>query len=69
MLSGALQYLFTPTVNTSSDESTNSKYLNGANANTTAAGTRIPFGYGLFRVAGHYISYNVTSSILRTVEA
>lgn len=66
---GVMNILFpTATNNTSSEESTNSKYLNGANSNTTAAGTRIPFGYGLFKISGHYISYNVTSSILRTVE-
>jgi predicted phage tail protein len=68
-LTGVEQLLFAPSVNTSDAESTNSKYLNGANSNTTAAGTRIPFGYGTFRIAGHYISYNVTSSILKTVEA
>jgi predicted phage tail protein len=70
IMSGVLGILFpTATNNTSGEASTNSKYLNGANSNTTAAGTRIPFGYGLFRIAGHYISYNVTSSILKTVEA
>jgi predicted phage tail protein len=68
-LTGAVNLLFAPSSNTSNAESTNSKYLNGANSNTTAAGTRIPFGYGTFRIAGHYISYNVTSSILKTVEA
>jgi predicted phage tail protein len=69
VLTGVMNILFpTATNNTSSEASTNSKYLNGANSNTTAAGTRIPFGYGLFKISGHYISYNVTSSILRTVE-
>jgi predicted phage tail protein len=70
VLTGVMNILFpTATNNTSEEASSNSKYLNGANSNTTAAGTRIPFGYGLFRVSGHYISYNVTSSILKTVEA
>jgi predicted phage tail protein len=68
IMQGAMNILFAPSNNTSVDAATNSKYLNGGANNTTAAGTRIPFGYGLFKIAGHYISYNVTSSILRTVE-
>lgn len=35
-----------------------SKYL-GANGNTTQIGTRIPIGYGMFRVDGHYLSFDV----------
>lgn len=63
MLTGALMDLFFPVPKnkTSMDELTNSAYL-GSQGNTTAMGTRIPFGYGLFKVAGHYISYNVTST-------
>lgn len=62
MATGVLTDLFmkTPKVNTATEELTNSAYL-GSQGNTTAIGTRIPFGYGLFKVAGHYISYNVTS--------
>lgn len=37
-----------------------SKYL-GAPKNTVAVGTRIPIGYGLFRVYGHYISFNINA--------
>lgn len=39
----------------------NSKYL-GTPGNTVAAGTRIPFGYGLFKIDGHFISYNISST-------
>lgn len=66
-LSGVMNILFpAPTLNTSNEASSNSKYL-GAQGNTAAAGTRIPFGYGLFKVSGHYISYNVTSTLLRVI--
>lgn len=66
-LSGVMNLLFpAPTLNTSNEANSNSKYL-GAQGNTAAAGTRIPFGYGLFKVAGHYISYNVTSTLLRVI--
>lgn len=63
MAAGILTDLFTkaPKVNTASEELTNSAYL-GSQGNTTAIGTRIPFGYGLFKITGHYISYNVTST-------
>lgn len=56
--------LLTPTPKndtlTSSTEN-NSKYL-GAQGNTVAAGTRIPLGYGLFKVSGHFISYNISET-------
>lgn len=69
VLSGVMNILFpTPTLNTSQEASTNSKYLNGANANTVAAGTRIPFGYGLFKVSGHFISYNISSTTIRVID-
>jgi len=35
-----------------------SKYL-PANQNTVAIGTRIPIGYGKFRIAGHYLSFDI----------
>lgn len=56
--------LLTPTPKNdtlSSSTENNSKYL-GAQGNTVAAGTRIPFGYGMFKVSGHFISYNVSST-------
>lgn len=56
--------LLTPTPKndtyTSSSEN-NSKYL-GAQGNTVAAGTRIPFGYGKYKISGHFISYNISST-------
>lgn len=70
VLSGVMNLLFpTPTLNTSEEASTNSKYLNGSNANTVAAGTRIPFGYGLFKVAGHFISYNISSTTIKVINS
>lgn len=42
----------------------NSKYL-GVGQNTTKAGTRIPFGYGKFKIAGQFLSYSVSSSNLK----
>lgn len=68
VLSGVMNILFpVPTLNTSQEASTNSKYLNGSNANTAAAGTRIPFGYGLFKVSGHFISYNISTTTIRVI--
>lgn len=65
MLSGTMSLLYpVPKTETSVESSSNSKYL-GAQGNTTAAGTRIPFGYGLFKVAGHYLSFNVSSTVVR----
>lgn len=66
LTSGVMAEFFMPKMNTSDEASTNSKYL-GVRANTTQAGTRIPFGYGLYKVSGQYLSYNVTSSLLRTI--
>lgn len=56
-----LSNLMAPDMSTSELEDTNSMYL-GAGEQTTAAGTRIPFGYGKFKIAGHYISYNTSST-------
>lgn len=61
MLSGALTLLLAPKMDTG-DSDTKEKYL-GAGEQTTAAGTRIPFGYGKFKIAGHYISYNTSSTL------
>lgn len=43
---------------------TDSKYL-GSGQNTTKAGTRISFGYGLYKIAGQILSYNVSSSNIK----
>ena len=61
MISGALTMMMAPNLNTDSTD-TKDKYL-GAGEHTTAAGTRIPFGYGKFKIAGHYISYNTSSTL------
>lgn len=66
LMSGVMAEFFTPKMNTSDEAASNSKYI-GTQGNTTQAGTRIPFGYGLYKVSGQYLSYNVTSSLLRTV--
>lgn len=58
---GILSYFFTPVNDTSGS---NSKYL-GAGQNTTKSGTRIPIGYGTFKIAGQILSYNVSSSNLK----
>lgn len=61
---GAYSYFFAPRIDTNS---TDSKYL-AVPGNTVAAGTRIPFGYGLFKVAGHYLSYNVISTLYKDID-
>nr|DAT12552.1 MAG TPA: tail assembly protein [Caudoviricetes sp.] len=65
MVFGALTYLLTPKLKNKSDDgsSADNKYL-GSPANTTASGTPIPIGYGLFKVHGHYLSFNISSSSL-----
>ena len=63
VLSGIMNLLF-PTPKLDTGKSSDSKYL-GAQGNTVAVGTRIPFGYGIFKVAGHYISYNVSTKVVR----
>lgn len=64
LMQGVMNLLFpVPKMNTSAEAKTNSKYL-GSPETTTAAGTRIPFGYGKYKIAGHYISYNISSTLL-----
>lgn len=63
MLTASVASLLTPTPEFSkstNDSVDNSKYL-GAPKNTTEVGTRIPICYGLFRVYGHYISFDVSA--------
>ena len=60
MCAGALSLIMAPDLSTG-DAETKDKYLGAAN-HTTAAGTRIPFGYGKYRITGHYISYNISST-------
>lgn len=64
MMAGGIIGMLSPAPkldNDSGGESlTASKYL-GAPKNTVAVGTRIPIGYGLFRVYGHYISFDINA--------
>ena len=60
MCAGALSLIMAPDLSTA-DGQTKDQYL-GAADHTTAAGTRIPFGYGKYRITGHYISYNISST-------
>lgn len=62
LMGGIYQTFMVPKIDTSELEDTNSMYL-GAAEHTTAAGTRIPFGYGKFKITGHYISYNTSSTL------
>ena len=41
-----------------SSDSTESSRTFGANTNTTKIGTRIPIGYGKYKIYGHYLSVN-----------
>ena len=64
LIQGVMDLLFpVPKTNTSAEAKTNSKYL-GSPETTVAAGTRIPFGYGKYKLGGHYISYNISSTLL-----
>ena len=61
-LSGILTYLTTPKIKNKGDHKEgDNKYL-GTPGNTTASGTPIPIGYGRFKVYGHFLSYNISSS-------
>lgn len=62
MMAQGLLTLLYPQPDTSTG--TNSKYF-GTGQNTTKAGTRIAFGYGLYKIAGQIISYNVSSSNIK----
>lgn len=62
IIAGGIAMLFPqPETSSSVSEGTNSKYY-AANQNTTAVGTRIPFGYGRFKICGQYISFNISST-------
>ena len=62
VIGGITTLLFpAPTMETSdTSDPEGSKYV-GAHQNTVAVGTRIALGYGLYRVGGHYISFNITT--------
>lgn len=63
IISGALTMMMAPDLSTDNTD-TKDKYL-GAGEHTTAAGTRIPFGYGKYKIFGHYISYNISSTLYK----
>lgn len=60
MLGGLLEMLSpTPKFNTSSEDDPEASRYISANQNTTKIGTRIPIAYGLNKLPGHYISFNI----------
>lgn len=65
VLSGAIGLLLSKKEDTASD-STESSRTFGANTNTTKIGTRIPIGYGKYKLYGHYLSVN-TQAVDRSV--
>ena len=67
LMTGLMSSLFpAPDMSTSQGIDNNSKYL-GSPGNTAAAGTRIPIGYGLYKVSGHFISYNISTTVVKLV--
>lgn len=62
IIGGVMQMLSpSPKVSANASDPEASKYL-GAPGNTTALGTYIPIGYGKFKVSGHYISFNISTT-------
>lgn len=62
IIGGVMQMLSpSPKVSANSGDPEASKYL-GAPGNTVALGTYIPIGYGKFKVGGHYISFNISTT-------
>lgn len=62
VISGLLTYLLTPEIKNKGDHNQgDNKYL-GSPKNTTASGTPISIGYGLYKVYGHFLSFNISSS-------
>lgn len=57
-LGGVMQLLSPAPKRDTSSPIEASRYL-GAPKNTTTIGTRIPIGYGLHKVSGHFLSYDV----------
>lgn len=62
VLTGAATMLFGPNVDTAnSSENPESSKAFGNSGNTTKIGTRIPIGYGKYKVAGQYLSINTSA--------
>lgn len=59
---GGLQQLLIRTPKTDNGESEEKSKYFGNNQNTTAIGTRIPIGYGKYRVYGQILSLNLQST-------
>lgn len=59
MLAGAIQYFMSPKTDTgNTQENPESSKTFGNQGNTTKIGTRIPVGYGRYKIAGQYLSIN-----------
>jgi predicted phage tail protein len=62
LLGGVLQLLSpAPMRDTPAGDPEASRYL-GPPANTVAIGTRIPIGYGTFKLAGHFLSFDIRAT-------
>lgn len=68
MMAGAIQYFFGPKLPDTANSQSNpeSSRTFGNSANTTKIGTRIPVGYGLYKVAGQYLSINTSAEDVQT---
>lgn len=66
MIAGALTYALSPKMDTahSSDNPESSKAF-GNSGNTTKIGTRIPIGYGRYKIAGHFLSINTNAVVTK----
>lgn len=62
MLTGIMNLAFSPKIDTSnSQDNPDSSRTFGNPGNTTKIGTRIPIGYGRYKLAGQYLSINTES--------
>jgi predicted phage tail protein len=67
MIAGALTYALSPKMDTAHASSNpESSKAFGNSGNTTKIGTRIPIGYGTYKVAGQYLSVNTESIDTKT---
>lgn len=66
VISGLINVLTQQKIKDVSSDSTESSRTFGANTNTTKIGTRIPIGYGKYKICGHYLSVN-TQAVDRSV--
>lgn len=66
VLSGTIGLLLQSKTKDTASDSTESSRTFGTNTNTTKIGTRIPIGYGKYKLYGHYLSVN-TQAVDRSV--